>query len=317
MKKLPQALKPLMEQDRWVIWEYTADGKKPPYQSRNPTKHASTTDPKTWSSYAGAVAAAPEDGGVGFVIGGGIGALDLDDCRDPDTGALTDWAQALIDKANGAYVEVTPSKRGLRIIGTADGGTIHTVRQMGVGKVEVYRDTPRYITVSGDQRGKCGKVGSIDDLIDVAAAADRKDTTGSGLFMSEVCKRGEKGWDAERIEADIRQKPSQWKHTSAARYDREKRLLQEIERCLKNAGIENKESYKARIARLADERFRPLSEVTSRKVEWLLPGFIPFNLPTMCDGYPDIGKSYFGIHVAAEGSRGVQSTEPRSRNFAR
>ena len=285
MKNLPQPLKPLMEQDRWVIWEYT-DGKKPPYQSRKPTRLASTADPKTWSSYAEAVAAAPEDGGVGFVIGAGIGALDLDDCRDPDTGALTDWAQELVNKANGAYVEVTPSKRGLRIIGTAEGGTVHAIRQMGVGKVEAYRNTNRYITVSGDQLGKCVKLGSIDALI------GEKDTSSSALFHKEVCERGQKGWSVDRIEQHMRDNPKLYKHTKAAQYDSERRLRGEIEALfLKNAGITVREAPKGyTLASLERREFAPLRYyVEDMVVEGL----------TLIAGRPKKGKSWllFGMGI--------------------
>src|SRR5262245_18945863 len=116
MKNLPSVLEPLMDQRRWVTWK-NKGGKKLPFQAKRPDELASTTDPNTWATYRETHKAAPNDGGVAFVLkGSGIGALDLDDCRDPDTGALNDWAQDLVDKANGAYIEVTPSKRGVRII---------------------------------------------------------------------------------------------------------------------------------------------------------------------------------------------------------
>src|SRR5215203_3293789 len=86
-------LAPLITQRNWCIWRYV-DGKKVPYQSLHPTRCARTNDPKTWSSYEEAVAAAPPDGGIGFMLlGSGIGALDLDDCRNAETGQLDDWAR--------------------------------------------------------------------------------------------------------------------------------------------------------------------------------------------------------------------------------
>jgi hypothetical protein len=237
--RLPHVLKPLIEQDQWVIWKHTSDGKKLPFQANKPAVLASTTDPKTWASYSDAVDARPANGGIGFVLhGSGIGALDLDDCRHPDTGKLHPWAQTLVDKANGAYVEVTPSKRGLRIIGAAKGGPVHTTRQMGEGKVEIYRDAARYITISGDQLGICKNLHCIDALIDETIAAPptpEKDTSSSGLFHMEVCKLAEKGWSPECIEAHMRKNEPRYKHTKAKQYDSENRLRQEIERSIKNA----------------------------------------------------------------------------------
>jgi putative DNA primase/helicase len=144
-----------MKLDHWCIWQYD-DGRKVPYQSRHPRRLAKTNDPKTWSSYTEAVKAAPQKGGgIGFMLlGSGFGALDLDDCREPKTGRIDAWAQDLIARADGAYVEVTPSGCGLRIIGVAEGEEVHTIRQMGRGKVEVYRNTPRYITITGRELRK-------------------------------------------------------------------------------------------------------------------------------------------------------------------
>ena len=61
LAKLPRALAPLKERPQWAIWRWTQkpDGKwqKPPYQARNPRRHASSTDPSTWSDYPTALAA--------------------------------------------------------------------------------------------------------------------------------------------------------------------------------------------------------------------------------------------------------------------
>ena len=167
--KLPRALAPLMQLDQWVIWRFK-HGKKIPYQSERPTVCASPTNPATWSSYRDAVnAAARVGGGIGFVLlGAAIGALDLDDCRNPSTGKLDEWARDLITKAN-AYVEVTPSKCGLRIIGIATGGPVHRQVKMPTGKIEIYRDAERYITVTGDHIGDCKRLPNLDGLIDQLA----------------------------------------------------------------------------------------------------------------------------------------------------
>lgn len=155
MKGLPNDLMRLMAQDHWVIWRYEEDAsgrkRKAPYQAKHPTQYAKSNDPKTWASYEEALAAAPDDGGgIGFMLlDSGVAALDLDDCRDRDTGALDAWARDLIAKADGAYVEVTPSGRGLRVIGRSKGEPAQTIRRRGEGKVEIYRNTARYICVTG------------------------------------------------------------------------------------------------------------------------------------------------------------------------
>jgi hypothetical protein len=159
--KLPPALAPLTAQNRWVVWRWR-DGAKVPYQARHPDRYASTTDPSTWAPFAEA-----RGDKVGFVLAGSrIGALDLDDCRDARTGALTPWAKRLIRKAAGSYCEVTPSGCGLRIIGRAHGEKVHCKVPMRGGQVEVYRDCERYICITGDELGACARLRLIDDLID-------------------------------------------------------------------------------------------------------------------------------------------------------
>jgi transposase len=51
---------------------------------------------------------------VGLVPLEGIPGLDLDCCRDPETGDVDPWAQQIIDEV-GSYSEVSPSGRGVRI----------------------------------------------------------------------------------------------------------------------------------------------------------------------------------------------------------
>jgi hypothetical protein len=234
MKKLPPVLKPMMDVDQWVMWRLLPDGKKPPFQSRRPKKHASPTAPETWSTFGEAVKSAPANGGIGFVLkGSGIGALDMDDCRDPNTGALDPWAKQIVEQAKHTYVEVTPSQHGLRILGTVAGSAVHTSIAMPTGKVEVYRDASRYITVTGDQIGNCKTLGSIDALIDQILATTRnKDVSSSGLFHREVCLLAKRGWSADKIEVDMRKNPARYRRTKAADYERDGRLRREIDRSL-------------------------------------------------------------------------------------
>jgi hypothetical protein len=60
LANLPPALLPLIERPQWCVWRWTQkpDGKwqKPPFQAKQPDRHASTTDPSTWADYATALA---------------------------------------------------------------------------------------------------------------------------------------------------------------------------------------------------------------------------------------------------------------------
>jgi hypothetical protein len=181
LKNLPPALLPLTTHDRWVVWPWVLrpnkNGKtkwtKPPRQARDPSRNARSNDPSTWGSYADAVAAvaAGNADGVGYVLkGSDIGAIDLDHCVDKDNGKLAPWAERLQNEAFGAYQEITVSGAGLRIIGKVSGPETHRKftfdRKTGAG-IELYRNTTRYITVSGKEMGgPCTELPPLDELID-------------------------------------------------------------------------------------------------------------------------------------------------------
>jgi primase-polymerase (primpol)-like protein len=74
LAKLPKALAPLIERKQWAVWKWTQrpDGswQKPPFQARDPQRHASTSDPVTWADYRAALAAvqARHADGISYVL---------------------------------------------------------------------------------------------------------------------------------------------------------------------------------------------------------------------------------------------------------
>jgi primase-polymerase (primpol)-like protein len=173
----PAALARLCAMQNWLIFRWMRNGSdkwtKPPFQSLCPSRMARNNDCETWSSHAAAVEAvkAGEADGIGFVLTGtDFAAVDLDRCRDPITGKIDGWAQAIIDRAPGAYCEITVSGTGLRLIGTGSGEKAHTSFKVEgawpCAKLEIFRRAVRYITVSGLQIGACSELTNIDDLID-------------------------------------------------------------------------------------------------------------------------------------------------------
>ena len=153
---------------------------------------------EAWSSHAAAVAAvkAGQADGIGFVLTGtDFAAIDLDRCRDPVTGKIDDWAQAIVDKVPGAYCEITVSGTGLRLIGIGIGEKTHTSykvtdRRNGA-KLEIFRRAVRYITVSGLQIGACSELTKIDKLIDeLIAQYNGRPKSVAGQRYFEFEKRG-------------------------------------------------------------------------------------------------------------------------------
>jgi hypothetical protein len=183
---LPAALERLTAEQRWLVWRWEARCKKsgetdldkagnpkwtkPPYQARFPKHHAATDDSTTWGTYADAVDAvkAGEADGIGYaLLGSDLGAIDLDKCRNIMTGKVADWAEALHAEAADAYHEVTVSGHGTRILGTTNGPTRQRRFNLGDGAgIELFRNTKKYITISGNERGACAGLPPIDNLID-------------------------------------------------------------------------------------------------------------------------------------------------------
>jgi len=140
----------LRQLPQWVGWRWEErDGKrtKPPVTADG-SRPASCDDPATWSRFE-AVCAGIEAGkltGAGFQVRAGqpYTGIDLDHCREPDTGAMAPSARELIERFN-SYSEVSPSGTGVHIFirGTKPGSRC---RQ---GHVEIY-DRSRYLTVTGN-----------------------------------------------------------------------------------------------------------------------------------------------------------------------
>jgi len=255
--KLPKALQPLAERKRWVVWRWEKRGDvwtKPPYRADKPKLNADVTKPATWSTYDEARKAAPTDdtcklnnGGVGYVLSPApqlddddVGGVDLDHCRNPKTGKLLVWAEKIIKEAAGAYIEVSPSGRGVRIIGLVEGDKTNArVDYSEGGHAEAYRRTPRYLTVTGRQLGSCQKLTNIDALIDELKAMPsspvgvKGDGTESGLFYQAVCRLVEKGLDVDEIVADIAKRPRHWRGKKVERFSkRTGGVRAEVERCV-------------------------------------------------------------------------------------
>lgn len=131
----------LRERDRWVRWTVTKDGRKLPLRAdRN--RAASSTDPHTWTSYSTARDSTVGTG-VGFVLGDGIGCLDLDDALDAD-GRPSALAATVLRANPDAWVEVSMSGRGLHIFGLLAEAPGRRFRG-----VEIY-SRARFIALTGD-----------------------------------------------------------------------------------------------------------------------------------------------------------------------
>jgi putative DNA primase/helicase len=155
-------------QKRWVLWKLMSVGGKDtkiPFQRDG--LHASSTDPRTWCTFAEAVAVVGSFSGVGVVLGNGLAGSDLDDCVNA-AGQIAPWAQEIIERFN-SYTELSPGRTGIHILcwGKLPGPGLK--RPYGTGAAEVY-DRGRYLTFTGKPVGE-GDVEPRQDALDWLYAA--------------------------------------------------------------------------------------------------------------------------------------------------
>ncbi|WP_042662976.1 bacteriophage-like protein [Haloferax sp. ATB1] len=156
----------LLEQATWVGWRsQTRSGDETKVPRDVTGGYASATDSATWTTFdeARAYAADGPADGVGYVFtaAGPFVGVDLDKCRDPETGQADDWAQELIDRLD-SYTEVSPSGTGYHVItrGALPPGGNRT------GNLELYDDA-RFFTVTGDHvEGTPTTVAARQDALD-------------------------------------------------------------------------------------------------------------------------------------------------------
>lgn len=156
---------PIMRQyDHWVVWrlepneENPDKPKKMPYDPKQANRDKKTGEyrkakagvPSTWGTFEEAVAAyqGGNFSGIGFefhpddpFIGG-----DMDDCRNPETGELTDEAQWILSLAN-TYSEPSQSGRGVKFVGVGKKVSNERCKDDKKG-VEMY-DRARFFALTG------------------------------------------------------------------------------------------------------------------------------------------------------------------------
>ena len=144
---VPKALRNLHQ---WVVWRFeTRDGKPAKVPVNIHTgRHASVTDSATWGDYDEVVTyhdEHPDTSGVGFVFTDDdpFVGIDLDKCRDPDTGVIEPRAQRIIERL-ASYTELSPSGTGVHIFVS---GSMPGDRRRR-GNVEMY-EASRFFCVTG------------------------------------------------------------------------------------------------------------------------------------------------------------------------
>jgi len=145
---LPEELR---KRDQWVCWKEEPRDGKPTKIPVTPGSDAfaSSTDPETWASFETALEYADTGNadGIGFVFTDDdpIVGVDLDDCRNPESGDVDDTALDIIERLD-SYTEISPSGTGFHVLIK---GELPDGRNRR-GSIELY-DTARFFTVTGDR----------------------------------------------------------------------------------------------------------------------------------------------------------------------
>jgi hypothetical protein len=148
----------LQSYSNWVV----GNPQKIPFDPKTSNK-AKADNPDTWGTFEQATSLHESQPDkyptVGFEINESpFTAIDIDHCRDPQTGEIAVWAQEIITRVN-SYTEISPSGSGIRIFVTA-GDQFPSVNrkkgglgESGQGAVEIAsggNGKGKYFSVTGD-----------------------------------------------------------------------------------------------------------------------------------------------------------------------
>lgn len=204
----------LLEYDQWLCWRTDArDGKltKIPVDPSS-GGFASTTDSDTWMTFQDARMYAQEGdaNGLGFVFTNDdpLVGVDLDDCRDRETGYIDDWAASIIERL-GSYTETSPSGTGFHVLISGD----LPGERNRTGDLEMY-ETTRFFTVTGNHlQGTQPTIQerrtvleavydehlAVADTTDESARASDGQQTNHGLDDDELLKRARDAANSEKF----------------------------------------------------------------------------------------------------------------------
>lgn len=135
---IPSSLRKLK---RWTTWGTN-------------TKNPKAPDPPVGHPPLEFATALKKGHGIGLFLGDGICGIDLDGCREPKTGEVSEWAENIV-KAFNSYTEISPSATGLKIFCLGSPKLERKQKMMGgeVGgkksAIEAYTEG-RYFTVTGN-----------------------------------------------------------------------------------------------------------------------------------------------------------------------
>ena len=138
----------------WICWQLrdVDDGKGGTKQTKVPfrtdSKPASTTNPKDWVTFDAAVSArrmSDKFSGIGFVFtrDSGLVGIDLDKCRDSETGETEEWAKAILNYFGVKKIELAIAEDHVQIGGAKEDGS----RWQSAHRWQALRQSARLVAI--------------------------------------------------------------------------------------------------------------------------------------------------------------------------
>ena len=156
----------------WCLWRLT-DGKKLPYDAQTgslaksndkTTFYPFATVVRNFSKYYGLSDDGRVTGGLGLGIFDGFSAVDIDHCRDAESGALSAMAEEIIQYV-ASYTEISPSGTGIRIIfktdTSLDKAVYYTNNRKNGLEIYISNQTNKFVTITGNALTASG-ISSVD-----------------------------------------------------------------------------------------------------------------------------------------------------------
>src|SRR5690349_2021836 len=143
---------------RWIVWRLD-NGRKVPLSKNNVNAVGNLISHAAPLKEVMARTTAGPNLNPGFVLSGDlypiVGGVDLDGCRNPQTGEIDEWAKTWVNKLN-TYTEISPSGTGVKIfvndvtpvLGNHVAQTGRVVKFGKKPQIEIYT-TGRYFAVTG------------------------------------------------------------------------------------------------------------------------------------------------------------------------
>lgn len=190
----------LRERNHWVLWKYiTRNGEQTKVPFSPDGTPAKANDSATWSTFDECIASCPGYEGLGFEFSSTdpFVGIDLDGCRDKDTGEIEPWAKDLVKRAD-SYSEVSPSQTGVKVFvrGEWPHGGRKTLLESGgqsgdkAPGIEVYSER-RYFAVTGKRLG--GVSPNIEDrqefLVSIYEEYFKPEATTPTVTETDLCER--------------------------------------------------------------------------------------------------------------------------------